>query len=517
MTEKFISDIWLILRKNYSDEIILKNIKNRENNQDITKAQTYTEEYLLDTEIDLYARESNLADWLKRFLNNLDLVNNDLNKFNEFYSELEELLENNNFQIQQIGDHYEIETPTILKEYEEMSKMMDNNEEVGRWEKEKLKMEINDKKIARKNKGILIEFLKISDVYLKILKKYFIDSEIDFETNLKFIETVNKMREIIKIISLGITSVNSYEFNIEVPFESLYSIQDDWNQTLKKDNKRAFKIIKNEDLNYENLKKIISSYQTKISLLIKNEYINILPSEPETKVKYYNPSDYLKEVIDFLKDEYVNKRHSIKNLSYEFCIGELLNHMELSIENTEEKFDDNYYYYKVAIKKLSEIGVIKNMKESYKTHEITGDVFVYADFNIDEYKLMGDENNTVNGDSKKDIKEYINEISFVSNETRASNSSTYSIFFINQNLNVTNKITNGPIKKILEHYFNKDISFNENDYKSLNRGNSSIYCRGIYNKTTIIEKKNKKYSISPKIKINILSKNVYDSRLKRKQ
>ena len=94
---------------------------------------------------------------------------------------------------------------------------------------------------------------------------------------------------------------------------------------------------------------------------------------------YKTPTDYVKEVINFFKDEYNKVR--ISGLTYEYCIGEA---MDYNGEVTEQ-----YSGRKKAVSQLKRIGFITELE--YEQQMNDGGVYDIAMCNIDESKLTQEE------------------------------------------------------------------------------------------------------------------------------
>jgi hypothetical protein len=238
--------------------------------------------YVSDINIELSKREEKLSDWLYNFFNRIDLFDYDLEKFNNFYSEAENFLRTNGFIVETLSGYeitYIIKTPSKIKYEEELEETFSG---YNAFEQERISESLKvDKKVASHNQELIISFMEYSDEYLKILKKYFILNETNYDTDRHFVKTVRNMKDIVGKLSLGISRVSSYSFNIAVPFEGLYTLEEDWSRMVERErvsDSFGHRIVKDYNLTYENLRSLIAPFQRTISSFIVEDF-----SAPERK------------------------------------------------------------------------------------------------------------------------------------------------------------------------------------------------------------------------------------------
>ncbi len=91
---------------------------------------------------------------------------------------------------------------------------------------------------------------------------------------------------------------------------------------------------------------------------------------------YHTPAEYVRDVINFFKDEYNKVR--IAGLTYEYAIGE--------VANTDGWVSDRYAGRKKAVEQLKRIDFITELVYEVQ-HSDDGDAYDYAMCKIDESKL----------------------------------------------------------------------------------------------------------------------------------
>ncbi len=290
MKKDFIEGIFLVLKKHFSDEQILNSTNSSQKYKNIETLKKNVLIYLLDTNIELSKREDKLSSWLDNFLNRIELFEYDLVKFNNFYSEIEKFLRSNGFLVETLTGYditYNIKTPSRVKYEEELEEAFSSS---NIFEEERLSESLKiDKKVASYNQELIVSFMEYSDEYLKILKKYFISNETDYETDRYFLKTVRNMKNIVETLSLGISRVNSYGFNIAVPFEGLYTLEEDWSKMIERERVSGsfgHRIVKDYNLTYENLRSLIAPFQRTLSSFIIEDF-STTTNKRKTGVSFY--------------------------------------------------------------------------------------------------------------------------------------------------------------------------------------------------------------------------------------
>lgn len=279
MKNNFIKELLLILKKYLSEDQIISKTKNPTNYKKIQEIEVAMNDYWLHFDVSILTKEDVVAKWIEKFLNSQELFDYNLEKFGDFYNEIDSFLIKNKFEIEEIIAHqtyFKVESPTSIearnKMYEELSNKND--------EEYKLIKKVVDEKetlIANQNQRLLIGFIENSEIYLQILKDYFNNNEITVSKEKQFVKSVVNMKKNAYKLSLGISGIYHYNFDIILPFGSLYSLKEDWEDAIKKDKKRDdifnFSIIKKEDFTFENIKSILAPILKKISSHISDEFI----------------------------------------------------------------------------------------------------------------------------------------------------------------------------------------------------------------------------------------------------
>jgi hypothetical protein len=295
----FIENVFLVLKKHFSDEQILNSTNSSQKYKNIETLKKNVLIYLSDTNIELSKREGKLSDWLSNFFNRIELFEYNLEKFNNFYTETEALLRANGFIVETLTGYditYNIKTPSNVKYDEELEEAFSGSDI---FEQERILESLKiDKKVASYNQELIISFMEYSDEYLKILKKYFTANETDYDTDRYFVKTVRKMKDTIETLSLGISRVSSYSFNIAVPLESLYTLEEDWSRMVERERVSGsfgHRIVKDYNLTYENLRSLIAPFQRTISSFIIEDF------STTTHKRKTNTSFYIEKIDDDFK------------------------------------------------------------------------------------------------------------------------------------------------------------------------------------------------------------------------
>lgn len=279
MKDNFIKGVWTILKKHLSEEKIISKTKNPSNHKNIEKIEAVMTDYWLNSDISISKKEDVISRWIEKFLNSQELFNYKLDLFGDFYNEIDNFLSKNAFRIEEITDYqtyFKVESPTSIQSMNEMYEKqhfdVDNIYEARQKEAEE-----RDVLIGQQNQQLLIKFIENSEIYIKILKDYFDNNEITISKEKQFVKAVVNMKNDAYKLSLGIGGISRYNFDIILPFGSLYSLKEDWGNAIKKDKKRDgffdFSIIRNEDFTFENIKSILAPTLKKISSLISDEFI----------------------------------------------------------------------------------------------------------------------------------------------------------------------------------------------------------------------------------------------------
>ena len=286
MKDDFIKGLWVILNKHFTAEKITSKTKNPDNQKNIKMIEASMIEYWLNPDISVSKKEDVISKWIEKFLNSQELFNYNLELFGNFYNEIDSFLSKNAFRIEELSDYqtyFKIETPTSIKDMTEM--YTQQHFEVDSYHEERQKeADEKDKLIAEQNQSLLLGFMESSEVYLNILKEYFNNSETTILKEKNFVKAVIKMRDCADKLSLGIGGLNRYNFSIIIPFGSLYSLKEDWDFAVKKDNEDKWfgsSVIKNEDFNFENIRSILASTLKKVSSLVNDDVAE--KSEPLSK------------------------------------------------------------------------------------------------------------------------------------------------------------------------------------------------------------------------------------------
>jgi hypothetical protein len=281
MNKELLKHTWEILRKYFPDEDIIRNTKMALVYKDIVGLEIALIDFYLDPKILESIKENQFASWLESFLNNLNLLNYNLKIYSSFHSEISRLINQNDFRINDYQDYQKIETPTDLREEEIRNKEYSELDFGEQLRLEELRIQKNNILIAKYNQDLLISFLEDVKNYLKILKEQ-ITSPVFDVTVLKekeFVKTVENIEENAEIISSGMSIINMYNFEIILPFRSLYSLREDWENAIVKDKKRNTGpfgddlLIKNTQFTFENIQSLISPVLKKISQLIDHNLI----------------------------------------------------------------------------------------------------------------------------------------------------------------------------------------------------------------------------------------------------
>lgn len=335
MKKELVKGVWEILGKYVSDEIIISSTKNPKEYSNIGKLEQYYFEYFLNEEIPVSEREIKLARWLEKFLSNIKFFNNNLNKFSDFYNEINLILLRNNFEISRNdyrNDNYNIYTQEeIIRNEKALEDHFKSSEEFAKDhynEEEQIKKERENqiKVILKDNQNLLISFIKNSSIYLKILKIHLHKpEEVDILLEKDFIKSVIGMKDAVKKIQIFITDPNLYNFDIVVPFDSLYTMKVRWEETLAKDRDTEFhsSVIKNHTLDSDNLKSLLGPTIRYISSLIDTETLNLNESLQETyidkKLEKINKSKNILKKYNPIKPTFFTEdkevQHSYEKLS----------------------------------------------------------------------------------------------------------------------------------------------------------------------------------------------------------
>jgi len=278
MNDNFIKGVWVILKKYLSDEKIISKTKNLENNKSVEKIEANMSDYWLNSDISISKKEDVFSRWIEKFLNSQELFDYRLDIFGDFYNEINNFLSKNAFRIAEIPDYqtyFKVESPTNIQSmtemYEQQHFEFDSVHEARQKETDN-----RDILVGQQNQQLLIRFLENSEIYLKILKDYFDNNEITIFKEKQFVKAVVGMKNDADKLSLGISGLSRYNFDIIIPFGSLYSLKEDWNNAVKKDTKDrwlGFFIIKNDDFTFQNIKSILAPTLKKVSFLISDEFI----------------------------------------------------------------------------------------------------------------------------------------------------------------------------------------------------------------------------------------------------
>lgn len=278
MKDDFIKGVWVILKKYLSDEKIISKTKNLENNKSVEKIEASMIDYWLNSDISISKKEDVISRWIEKFLNSQELFDYKLDIFGDFYNEIDNFLSKNAFRIEEISDYqtyFKVESPTSIQSMTEMYEQQ-HFEVDSVYEARQKEADNRDILVGQQNQQLLIQFIENSEIYLKILREYFDNPEITISKEKQFVKTVVSMKNDADKLSLGISGLSRYNFDIIIPFGSLYSLKEDWNNAVKKDTKDrwlGFFIMKNDDFTFENIKSILAPTLKKVSSLISDEFI----------------------------------------------------------------------------------------------------------------------------------------------------------------------------------------------------------------------------------------------------
>lgn len=278
MQKELLDSIWIILKKNYTDDNIISISSSLSKHKDIKVLEESVYKYFLNPEIDLKLKEKTLSGWLGKFLNQLKFVNYDLELFSKIYDDLNNLLSSYKYRVDVSPDYdmyYTVVTPTEIKEVKDFEESYYDDSE--RYDDELRASEKWDEFVAKYNQKLLIQFVGNSETYIKILKSYFDGNQITILSEKTFIKSILGMQESIYKLSLGINQVNVPRFRIIVPFESLYTLKTDWELATFKDSKNDWldtKIIRNTEFNFENIKSLLGPILKKMTTLIDENNIS---------------------------------------------------------------------------------------------------------------------------------------------------------------------------------------------------------------------------------------------------
>lgn len=335
MKKELVKGVWEILRKYVSDEIIISSTKNPKEYSNIEKLEQYYFEYFLNEETPLQERETKLARWLEKFLSNIKFFNNNLNKFSDFYNEINLILLRNNFEISRNDyrdNNYNIYTQEEVKRNEKLLEdHFRSSEEHAKdfiKEEEAIEKERENqiKTILKDNQNLLNSFLKDSTTYIKILKIHLQQpEEIDVVLEKDFIKSIKGMKESVKKLQMFITDRNLYNFNTIVPFDSLYTMKERWEEVLIKDRTSEFhsSIIKNQNLDFDNIKSLLGPILSYISSFVDTEILDYTENKEETyidkKLEKINKSKNILKKYNPIKPTFFTEdkevQHSYEKLS----------------------------------------------------------------------------------------------------------------------------------------------------------------------------------------------------------
>lgn len=278
MKDDFIKGVWVILKKYLSDDKIISKTKNLENKKSVEKIEASMIDYWLNSDISISKKEDVISRWIEKFLNSQELFDYKLDIFGDFYNEIDNFLSKNAFRIEEISDYqtyFKVESPTSIQSMTEMYEQQ-HFEVDSVYEARQKEADNRDILVGQQNQQLLIQFIENSEIYLKILREYFDNPEITISKEKQFVKAVVSMKNDADKLSLGISGLNRYNFDIIIPFGSLYSLKEDWNNAVKKDTKDrwlGFFIMKNDDFTFENIKSILAPTLKKVSSLISDEFI----------------------------------------------------------------------------------------------------------------------------------------------------------------------------------------------------------------------------------------------------
>ncbi len=298
MKDNFIKELWVILRRHLSDDKIISKTKNPNRHKNLDKIEASMTEYWLNPSVSILKKEDEVSKYIERFLNSREIFDYKLDAFYNFYKELDDFLYKKDFRIEEIIDHqiyFRVESPTSIKNMEEA--LEQQAIEHSRWVKEmeeeerkrlldtdyhyELRKEKAQKEsilIATKNQWLLLEFMSASEVYMREITEYFKSQEVTIHNEKKFVRAILSIRKCYDKLSMGIPWLNKYNFDVIVPFRSLYSIEEDWYDSVKKDPEKTLfdfsNTTRNTNFNLDNIRSLLKPILKKMSLLIDDEIVN---------------------------------------------------------------------------------------------------------------------------------------------------------------------------------------------------------------------------------------------------
>lgn len=329
MTETFINTICDLLMRHFSLDYIYSS------NESISKSKNepygfdhVVREYFLNENIKLYTREKSLAKWLSKFLNSLQSFNYDLTAYNIFYTEINDILTLNKYEVISLGYDYDyfIDTPSEVQQREEYEKIMNDSQQD---DNNTQNHNEHAQEIITNNQALFNEFINASNIYIECLATYFQSKSIDGSLEVKFQKSITEMDDILKKLSMFLYIKESSSFYIRIPFTSLYTLKNDWDKVIEFDKKvnrndwlSGKPVITDTSFNFDNIRSLIGPLQKEVStminikddVIIKNEKHN----DPVRVIEFINNSKLRKFELyineNYLDTIQVNKLSSWKRL-----------------------------------------------------------------------------------------------------------------------------------------------------------------------------------------------------------
>ena len=418
--------------KDYFTEKEIKNIYFTNNNNNI-EANNQDELYIFLNECISASANNNVNEVLQKYKAKFDyLSNEELNRFDKMYVELEQL-ENDNKELQKKLPNIDIiknQESEVIQKYNILNEeYIKSNDEINKYN---LKLnEINNFIDEQEKKLILLDneiksTRNIIDNQIMSRAEYDIKQE---ENNSILNKINNYEKEINNLTNMKIETIN----NNQSLLNKLTILSNDINN-IDINNSKTIKSVQGVNNNESDISLLLN--MSLVNKKIKNNIINNIPNKNDELLNKYE--DYIskyKTYIKKIKEEYNNKLANNKELekNKELAKSEIEKYNNLLINDNKigndrkdllQKINNEYLKYK--IEKNEEINKIKN------------DIKIYEN-NIEEKKKQSVKIENEYVQLKKEFDEYKNETQNIVN-TLTERYNAYYNNFIDTTYEITSKI-----------------------------------------------------------------------------